>query len=184
METIKLLSFGLKDSHSYKKLAVNVPIKNGMVVTSRFVPDSFLKLMEVNSLEIVSNMEHLSSLDEFTSDCQSQIDIINSNALDWRKEDAYLIALSHAINEHIERCGRIFFIDLTAYIDVYCHLMFAAGFQEDKIKQNYLLLIHLTVKKLKDKVKEGNPMVGIIPFSSTHVYVEIAKYVGENYGIE
>jgi|GEM_PF-2526666 hypothetical protein len=173
----KMLSFGLKDRDSYKRLIINVSIKDGMVVTSKFTPNSFSKLIDTNDLGITSTTVHLSALDEFVSDCQFFVNILNDNALDWRKENSILMALIHVINDHIRRCNRIFFIDLISYVNVYCFIMHGVGFSEDQIKNSYLKLVYNIVKKWENKIMYGNPTIGVVPFSSTKMYKNLENYV-------
>lgn len=61
-----------------------------------------------------------------------------------------------------------FFSDLTTYVDECCHLMHGFGFDTDRLKSGiYLLLVFRILDEFKDYIKDGNPMIGIVPFAST-----------------
>lgn len=143
---------------------VTVPIMNGCVKSNDFMPD-FIKQFPFG-LSIA-----LQDINEFNADCQNLVNEINSNRWQYNTDTAYYFALKEVVRQHISNHGRLFFSDLTSYVDDCCHLMKGFGFDAYRLKSEiYLQLVFLIIQEFKDYIKEGNPMVGIIPFTSTSKY--------------
>ena len=149
------------DGHT---INVTVPIMNGCVKSNDFMPD-FIKQVPFG-LSIA-----LQDINEFNADCQNLVDKINTNRWQYNSDTAYYFALKEVVRQHISNYGRLFFSDLTSYVDDCCHLMKGFGFDAYRLKSEiYLQLIFLIIQEFKDYIKDGNPMIGIMPFTSTSKY--------------
>lgn len=83
-------------------------------------------------------------------------------------------ALSSVVVAHIRRCGRLLFQDLLIYIDIYCHLLKAAGYSTTETKGNYALITKASVDSLAQYVKDSSTLC---PIKESPVYGVISRLV-------
>lgn len=141
-----------------------VPIMNGCVKSNDFMPD-FIKQVPF-CLSIA-----LQDLNEFNADCQNIVDEISTNRWQYNADTTYYYALKAIVRQHINNYGRLFFSDLTSYVDDCCLLMKGLGFDVYRLKADiYLQLLFLIIQEFEDYIKDGNPVVGVILFTSTSKY--------------
>lgn len=157
----KTFYFSFYDGYT---ISVVVPINRNCVQSNEFMPD-FIKEFPFG-LTIA-----LQAIDEFQADCNNIVNEINMNRWKYNIDSTYYYALKIIVEKHISKYGRLFFSDLTGYADVCCHLMRGFGFDANRLKSEvYLVLIQLILQEFKDYIKDGNPMVGVVPFTTTHKY--------------
>ena len=120
----------------------------------------------------------LQDISEFNADCQNLIDEINSSRWQYNTDTAYYYALKSIVREHIENYGRLFFSDLTSYVDDCCYLMLGFGFDAGRLKSEiYLQFILLIVQEFEEYIQDGNPMIGVVPFTSTSKYAILIQRI-------
>lgn len=154
-------NFKFYDGHT---IFVTVPIMNHCVRTNDLMPD-FLKQFPFGFSISLQDMN------EFHEDCQSIINEINNNRWQYNSDTSYYFALKSVVKKHINSYGRLFFSDLTSYVDDCCYLMRGFGFDSERLKSEvYLQLICLIIREFSDYIKDGNPMIGIVPFTTTPKY--------------
>lgn len=169
----------LIQGHNY---STTLSVENGMVTIGEYYP-SFIdeEIGELNPL--LKNMKDIQTitLEEYLEDCNFQIDYLNMNNLDIWDDNSIIRCLTVAVEKHINQYGRIFYTDLKCYVDVSCLIMKMIGYEEERIRAYYPQLIFIITHKFVSCVKEGSPLLGIIPFVKTTVWHIIEDYIQRTY---
>lgn len=169
-------NFTFYDGH---EIFVTVPIINNFVQRDEFMPD-FIK-----QFPFIGSCIALQPINEFKTDCQHLVNIINANKWQYDRLESYGLALRVIVKKHISNYNRLFFYDLTSYIDDCCHLMQGVGFNVHTFKNRiYLHMIFLTIVEFKDYIKDGNPMTGIVPFTQTNMFQLVSQNIDKYLFIE
>ena len=161
MRQFKTLNFQLKR----KSLSIVVLLDGENVITGRYEPN--IVYHDIGLFREQSCVD----LSEFVEDCQFQINYITDRNLDETTARTYILALNEAVTRHIEKYGRIFYVDLKEYIDICCDFMRAVNlFDNEQLEEIYPNLVCYITRHHNEDVKYGSPFTGIINFSDTALY--------------
>lgn len=160
----KTFSFQLNTTGNYRKVSFNAPVNNWAVITNRFCPQSLLR----GNGPLASIMEAMNGEAEsdFVNDCQTQVSYINQDSKSERYAK-HVNALSSAVRDHVNRCGRLIFNDLLIYADCFAYLLLADGYRETDIVNVYPKEVLKIVKQYGATVKNS---VNLTPLMSTPIY--------------
>lgn len=170
----KSYNFQMKVNGCTKTVPISVPYENGMVITSEFCPPQLLATGAGPLPWLQTSPIHGESEQEFINDCQMQIQTINEIEGQYGTIDSHQKALSSVVVAHIRRCGRLLFQDLLIYIDIYYHLLKAAGYSTTETKGNYALITKASVDSLAQYVKDSSTLC---PIKESPVYGVISRLV-------
>lgn len=131
MESLKL-NFDAIIHNEPKTFVVEVPYQDGVVVTSKYCPTSFLS----GSVDLMAAIRG-ETLDKFMADCRRQLVAIAKITEADTELDLHIGGLMAAVMDHLSRAKRISFGELLIYVDCFSHLLEAAGFEEREIREIY-----------------------------------------------
>ena len=132
MEKIKL-NFDTDDGFGKNlKYMVEVPYKDGMVITNEYCP---VKLLE-GKVELLAAIRG-ETLDKFMENCRKQV-IAISKIDDFESTiDKHVGGLMAVIMDHISRTHTLDYSQLLNYIDCFSLLLKSAGFDSEEIQAIY-----------------------------------------------
>lgn len=160
-------------------VCIELPGDHNGVDTSKYLPRIIYTYDAENNI-FAQSLQRMSSTtpnSEVQMDLRYMLDFINSNRINLKYPYSFAIVVENSVQEHIQKYGRLFFSDLCSYIDLAAYLMSLYGFNDSEIEKTYIYLIHKTVSNNDKFVKDGHPIYGIIPFSSTRLYRNICKII-------
>lgn len=158
---------------SGKTLRVNVDDHYGQVILGRFRPD-YLLLTFGNPL-FGGGMTTVDA-PEFNTDCQTMVDFLNRNRLDYKNSKDCLEVLEMTVKQHISRFGHIFIGDLMIYTGEICELMSAMGYSDATLKVVFPNFVAAIVEKNKSSVKDDAPMSPFAMSSGPRKFTETQRY--------
>ena len=160
---------------------VRLPMKNNMVVFGQFRPDEILN-KNFQHPAIVGTT-HYETADEFRNDCETIVNRVNATILSSDIQGSFQGALIYIVENHIRRCGRIFINDLMAYMDTFCELLVAIGWNKETARKEYPALLLALVKKYSNYVLEAfNDYSGNhIPFMDSARYKNLLYHVAKEF---
>ena len=160
---------------------VRLPMKNNMVVFGQFRPDNILN-KNIQHPALVG-ITHYETADEFRNDCVAIVNRVNATILNSNLQGSFQEALIHVVDNHIRRCGRIFINDLMAYMDTFCELLVAIGWNKETARKEYPALLLALVKKYSNYVLEAfNDYNGNhIPFKDSARYKNLMYHVAKEF---
>lgn len=164
----KTLNFTARICGTTKMLSFVVPVENGYVVTNKFCPQDLLtgRAFATNQ-GLFGEMTTHEPLDEFISDCKTQIVAMGASTATNTKMDAHIGGLMESIMKHLTRFGRLIFGDLRVYVDCFSYILLADGFSEEQIKSVYPRIIKKIVDLYPEFVKND---VNLAPLKETPMY--------------
>lgn len=156
---------------------VKLPLKNNMVVFGQFRPDKILN--KHCQLPFIEGEIHYEAADEFRNDCATIINRVNATISSYDLQESFDNALKFIVENHIRRCGRIFINDLMSYIDTYCELLLALGYNKIELNERYSVMLFIMVNDYSNYVLEAfNTLDGRhIPFTNSPRYDNLANHV-------
>ena len=160
---------------------VSLPLKDNMVVFGQFRPDEILN-RHFNHPAIVG-MIHYEAANEFRNDCATLVNRVNATIHGNDVHNCFDQALMFIVNNHVKRCGRIFINDLMAYMDTFCELLVARGWNKETARKEYPVLLLALVKKYSNYVLEAfNDYSGNnIPFMDSARYKNLLYHVAKEF---
>ncbi len=129
---IRRFSFAGTINGNSKELVVKVSVENGSVYTNKYCPLDLL----TGGISFVTAVNG-ESIGEFVTDCQKQVQAMETAGKQNSLLDVHVAGLMAAIMDHLSRCGRLIFGDLLIYMDCFSLLLEADGFPEAEIKEIY-----------------------------------------------
>ncbi len=131
MEKLKL-NFDTEILGRLRTYVVEVPYQAGIVATSEFCPTELLS----GSIDLIAAIRG-ESLDKFMVDCQKQLLAMSKITEVTTELDRHIGGLMAVIMDHFSRNSTMTFGDLLIYIDCFCLLLNAAGFNNKEIYEIY-----------------------------------------------
>lgn len=126
------LSFDTEILGEHRIYTIEVPYQNGVVATSEFCPTTLLSGTVVLMAAI-----HGESLDKFMTDCKSQLAAMSKIGHTDNVLDLHIGGLMAVVMDHLSRNQMISLGKLLIYVDCFCLLLKAAGFDEKGIYDMY-----------------------------------------------
>lgn len=157
MESLKL-NFDATILGHPRTLVVEVPYQNGIVATSEFCPTELLS----GTVDLMAAIRG-ESLDDFMADCRRQLLAMSKITEAENELDCHIGGLMAVVMDHLSRNKHIVFGDLLIYIDCFCLLMKAAGFNRNEIRNIYPRVTRTIVELYPDYVHntaDGTPFSG------------------------
>lgn len=111
---------------------VEVPYKEGIVATSEFCPTELLS----GSIDLLVAIRG-ESLDKFMIDCRMQLLAMSKITEANTDLERHIGGLMAVVMNHLSQNKTITFGDLLIYIDCFCLLLNAAGFNDKEIHEMY-----------------------------------------------
>lgn len=162
-------------------VAIEMPSVNGGINTGEYFPTSIITSNSQSAFttQAFQGMASCSDPQDVKKDLEHMAGFINYHRANLKDINSFISAIGNSVTNHIKTYGRIFFSDLCTYIDLAAHIMNVCGFSKKDIYIVYIWSLYEITRVYNDSVKEGNPMFGIIPFSSTAVYRNVTKIATE-----
>ena len=162
-------SFTINSRPAYNG-TVRLPLINNMVHFGQFRPDDILnKNLQCNA---IVGVNHYESAAEFRNDCEAFVHRVNATISNSDIQGSFQEALIYIVENHIRRCGRIFINDLMAYMDTFCELLVAIGWNKETTRKEYPALLLALVKKYNNYVLEA-----FNDFNGNHIpFIDSARY--------
>lgn len=160
---------------------IRLPLKNNMVVFGQFRPD---KILNKNIHHpAVTGMLHYEAADEFRNDCTAIVNRVNTTISNSDIQHSFEEALIYVVDSHVKRCGRIFINDLMAYMDAFCELLIAIGWDKKASSKQYPAILLALVEKHGNHVLEAfNDFNGNhILFKNSERYGNLLNHVAIEY---
>ena len=173
-------SFVVNGSPSYRG-TVRLPLKGNMVVFGQFRPD---KILDKNFHHpMIEDVVHYESAAEFRNDCEAIVNQVNASISKYDIQGSFQQALIYVVENHVRRCGRIFINDLMAYMDTFCELLIAIGWNKETARKEYPVLLLALVKKYSNYVLEAfNDFNGNhILFENSARYKNLLNHVAKDF---
>lgn len=143
-----------------RDLIITAPIKGGAVITNKFCPEELL----TGGIPFITAING-ESIDEFISDCQKQVAIMDNTSSEDNILDIHIAGLMAVVMDHLSRCGRLIFGDLLIYMDCFSYLLSADGFSDDEIKRMYPRVTRTIVELYPNYIKNT---ADLSPFKGSH----------------
>lgn len=131
MEKLKL-KFDTDQGSGLKQYEVEVPYKDGIVITSEYCPTEYL----AGNVDLLAAFRG-EPLDRFMEDCRKQV-LAMSKIREWESTiDIHIGGLMAVVMDHLSRNSTITLGELLIYVDCFSLLLRGAGFEEKEIKDIY-----------------------------------------------
>ena len=154
MEKLKL-NFDAGSKEGSKTYSVEVPYKDGIVITSEYCPPELL----TEKVDLLAALRG-EPLDKFMEDCRKQVLAMSQiNELESTL-DIHIGGLMAVVMDHISRHKVIIYGELLIYVDCFSLLLKGAGFEDKEIREIYprvtqtIIDLYPTQIKLNNFVKE------------------------------
>lgn len=160
---------------------VRLPLVNNMVHFGQFRPEAILnKNFQYSAIVGINNYETAA---EFRNDCEAIVNRVNATISNSDIQGSFQEALIYIVENHIRRCGRIFINDLMAYMDTFCELLVAIGWNKETARKEYPALLLALSKKYDKYVLEAfNDFSGNhIPFKNSVRYENLLNHVAKEF---
>ena len=173
-------SFTINSIPSYHG-TIRLPMTNNMVHFGQFRPDAILNKNFQHTA--IVGVNHYETATEFRNDCESFVSRVNATIANSDLQGSFQEALIYIVENHIRRCGRIFINDLMAYMDTFCELLTAIGWDKATARREYPALLLALVKKYSNNVLEAfNDYNGNhIPFNDSARYKNLLYHVAQEF---
>lgn len=160
---------------------VRLPLTNNMVHFGQFRPEEILNKNFPHSA--IVGVNHYETAVEFRNDCEAIINQVNASISNSDIQDSFQGALIHIVENHIRRCGRIFINDLMAYMDTFCELLVAIGWDKEIARKEYPALLLALANKYSNYVLEAfNDFNGNqIHFKNSARYENLLNHVAKEF---
>ena len=141
MEKLKL-KFDTGSGADLKEYVVEVPYKEGIVITSEFCPTELIS----GDVDLLAALRG-ESLDRFMEDCRKQVLALSHIKEADSQIDLHIGGLMAVVMDHLSRNKTINYGDLLIYVDCFALLLRGSGFDEKEIREIYPRVIQ-TIKDL------------------------------------
>lgn len=139
----------------------NVPEFDDFVFTNRFCPDVFLHRDGNPLLGTTPCPKNGQTKKDFKSDCDKFAGYLESS--DYNRQyhidgiAVFYDALEKIVVDHVNKHGRLVFIDLLMYVDVMCYFLFAdkGPTAEDDIRKYYPTYVMFVINGLGEYVRDS-----------------------------
>ena len=131
MERLKL-NFDSDTDEGQKAYIVEVPYKNGMVVTSEFCPMELL----AGKVELLAAIRG-EPLDKFLENCWKQVLAMSRIEECESALDIHIGGLMAVVMDHLSRERSLTLAELLLYMDCFSLLLKGAGFEDHEISEIY-----------------------------------------------
>ena len=132
--------------HTY---VVEVPYQNGIVATSEFCPTDLLS----GAVDLMAAIRG-ESLDKFMVDCRMQLLAMSKLSETNTELDRHIGGLMAVVMDHLSRDKEIVFGELLIYIDCFCLLLKADGFNVAEIHSMYPRITQTILELYPDYITE------------------------------
>ena len=155
MEKLKL-KFDTETDIGLKEYAVEVPYKDGIVITSEFCPTELIS----GDVELLAAFRG-EPLDRFMENCRKQVLAMSQIGETESPIDKHIGGLMAVVMDHLSRKKIINYGDLLIYVDCFALLLKGAGFEEKEICEIYprvaqtikdLYSDYIRIPKSKEKI--------------------------------
>lgn len=144
-----------------ERYLINVPVKDGMILTNQFCPDELLQQTNFQFYPVNGEPE-----EAFLQDCRRMIEGMQQTGEEKRLE-RHIGALMMLIMQHVASFGKILFDNLLIYLDIFSLLLNADGFEEDEIRKLYPRILR--------------SIIDLYPDDIFYNKIEILKFSGSRY---
>ena len=141
MEKLKL-KFDTDSGEGTKEYVVDVPYKDGIVITSEFCPTELIS----ENIDLLAAFRG-EPIDKFMSDCRKQVLAMSQIKEAETSIDRHIGGLMAVVMDHLSRNKVITYGDLLIYVDCFALLLKGAGFEDKEIHDIYPRVIQ-TIKGL------------------------------------
>ena len=131
MEILKL-NFNTGSDGSSRNYDVEVPYKDGIVITSEFCPTELLS----GDVELLAAIRG-EPLDKFMEDCRKQVVAMSKIQDVDNKMDIHIGGLMATIMNHLSLHKEITLGEILMFMDCFALLMKGAGFEDEEIRGIY-----------------------------------------------
>lgn len=131
MENLKI-NFDTTIQGKPRAYIVEVPYQNGIVATSEFCPTELLS----GTVDLMAAVRG-ESLDKFMADTRMQLLAMSKLTESETELDRHIGGLMAVVMDHLSRKKEISFGNLLIYVDCFCLLLKAAGFDREEIHLMY-----------------------------------------------
>ena len=131
MEKLKL-KFDTDIGSGLKEYVVEVPYKDGIVITSEFCPTELL----AGNVDLLAAFRG-EPLASFMEDCRKQVYAMSQIELSDSELDKHIGGLMAVVMDHLSRSKTITLGELLIYIDCFSLLLKGAGFEDKEIRDIY-----------------------------------------------
>lgn len=131
MEKLKL-KFDTDAGIGLKEYEVEVPYKDGIVITSEFCPTELIS----GNVDLLAAFRG-EPLDKFMEDCRKQVLAMSQIKEAESQLDLHIGGLMAAVMDHLSRNKNIDYGNLLIYVDCFALLLRGAGFEEKEIHKIY-----------------------------------------------
>ena len=131
MEKLKL-KFDTGSGDDLKEYVVEVPYKDGIVITSEYCPTELV----TDKVDLFAAFRG-EPLDRFMEDCRKQVLAMSQIKEADSRIDLHIGGLMAVVMDHLSRNKTISFGQLLIYIDCFSLLLKGAGFDEEEIRNIY-----------------------------------------------
>lgn len=136
------LKFDTEADNGLKEFAVEVPYKDGIVITNEYCPTEFLS----GNIELLAAFRG-EPLDKFMEDCRKQVLAMSNISEPDSPLDIHIGGLMAVVMDHFSRKKDISWGDLLIYVDCFALLLKGAGFKDRQIREIYPKVTN-TIKEL------------------------------------
>ena len=136
------LQFDTDTGPGKKVYIVEVPYKDGIVITSEFCPTELLS----GNVDLLAAFRG-EPLDKFMEDCRKQVLAMSKIQDSGNQIDIHIGGLMAVVMDHLSRNKTITIGELLKYVDCFSLLLKGAGFDEKEIYKIYPRVIQ-TIKEL------------------------------------
>lgn len=145
MEKLKLIFD--TDSGTRKKYEVEVPYKDGIVITSEYCPMEMLS----GNLDLLAAFRG-EPLDKFMENCRKQVFAMSQIHESESPMDTHIGGLMAVVMDHLSRDNTITYGELLIYVDCFSLLLKGAGFEEKEIRKLYPRIVNSIVELYPDHI--------------------------------
>lgn len=150
MEKIKL-TFDLDGMENPDNYKVEVPYKDGIVITSEYCPTELVS----EKVDLLAAFRG-EPLEKFMEDCRKQVFAMSQIHETDSDIDKHIGGLMAVVMDHINRNKGISLGDLLIYVDCFSLLLKGSGFEGEEIREIYPRVIQ-TIKDLyPEQIKIDN----------------------------
>ncbi len=148
MENLKI-NFDTTIQGKPRAYIVEVPYQNGIVATSEFCPTELLS----GTVDLMAAVRG-ESLDKFMADTRMQLLAMSKLTESETELDRHIGGLMAVVMDHLSRKKEISFGDLLIYVDCFCLLLKAAGFDRDEIQLMYPRITQTILELYPDHISD------------------------------
>lgn len=134
-----------------REYIVEVPYKDGIVITNEFCPVELLS----GKVDLLAAFRG-EPLDKFMNDCRKQIIAISKLKDSETLIDGHIGGLMAIVMDHLSRYKEIYLGDLLIYIDCFSLLLKGAGFEEKEIHKIYPRMVQSIQDLYPEQIKVNN----------------------------